>query len=165
MDRLPHGPNLFSALSPAQKAVLSHLLAAAQRSLESESVPFEPTSERALILERELDYAGEQVSVKRDLVVSKVVAAWPSAGEAAVCPILDFVDEHLADDLRDHFRCLLPQVEWPVEVPVSRVHATDAEWYSVCKVAVERQMFCECPGDEILRAPCGTTILLGAMEI
>ena len=148
---------MFQPLSSAQKAVLAHLFAAAQRSLETNEVPFEPFAERALLLERKLSSAGEQVSVKLNLVAEKVIAAWPKIGEVAVCPILDFVDEHLADDLRDPFRCLLPQVEWPGEVPVSRVHATDAEWYSVCKVAVERQMFCECPEDEYLSSPVRQT--------
>ena len=47
--------------------------------------------------------------MRRQLVASKVVAAWPPVGSAAVCPIIDFIDSHLRDDVLDPRRCLLPE--------------------------------------------------------
>ena len=93
-------------------------------------------------MERKLNYSGEQVSVRRDLVDDKVIPAWPKIGVAVVCPIGNFINEHLDDDVEDPRRCLLPEPEWPEEVPRSKVHASDAEWYSVCKAGAARGIFC-----------------------
>ena len=135
------------------------------RYLFSEETPFDASAERSLLLERKLSYSGELVSVRHELVASKVIPCWPKVGEAAVCPIVDFVDEHLVDDLANPLGCLLPESEWPLEVPRSRVHANDAEWYPICKAAVERDMFCEVAEDKLFRAKCGTPVLAGAMGV
>ncbi len=89
-----------------------------------------------------MGYSGKFVSVRRDLDANKVVVAWPKVGEACVCSILNFIDEHLRDDLLDPQRCLLPEVEWPSETPRIKLDATDSQWYAICKAAVARNMLC-----------------------
>ena len=68
-------PAAFDPLSSAQTAVVVHLFSAARRFLSSDEVPFDAPSERSLLLERKLNYAGEQVSVRRELFADKVVPA------------------------------------------------------------------------------------------
>ena len=71
----------------------------------------------------------------------------------------------LADDLRDPSRCLLPVAEWPSETPHSRVYATDAEWYSICKAAAARGMFVPVDVADIFRNQFGDLVLNGAMGV
>eukprot|EP00959_Pyramimonas_sp_CCMP1952_P236753 4947913-Pyramimonas_sp.AAC.1 len=63
---------------------------------------------------------GEPVSVRRQLVASKVLPAWPRAGEAAAVPVTRFLDGELLDDVLNPSSCLLPPDEWPLDPPCSR---------------------------------------------
>ena len=60
---------------------------------------------------------------------------------------------------------LLPAELWPEHVPVSKVHASDAEWYSIVKGRVDRLMFEAVEDHEVARAPDDTKILNGAMGV
>ena len=105
------------------------------------------------------------MSVRRDIKADKVIPAWPAVGSAAVCHISEFIDLHLKDELADPRSRLLPEAEWPVETPRSKVYASDAEWYAVCKAAAARGMFAECPEEEIFRNQYGDMVLNGAMGV
>ena len=85
-----------------------------------------------------VNYSGEVVSVRRQIVCSKVLPAWPKAGEACILPVEDFITEELKDDLMNPRRCLIPESEWPKVPPKSKVHASEGEWYSFSK----RLRFC-----------------------
>ena len=103
--------------------------------------------------------------MRRNLIASKLAAAWPKVGCAAVCNIVDFIDPHLCDAIADPRRCLLPETEWPTETPRSKVHASGSEWYSLCKEAVARGMFEDCPDDEVSTNQLGEQVLIGAMGV
>ena len=98
-------------------------------------------------------------------MASKVIAAWPKIGDACVCPILCFVDEHLRDELLHLEGLLLPQSEWPIETPRSKVCCNDSEWYAICKAGGERNMFTEVPGNGFFRNQLGDLVLNGAIGV
>lgn len=84
-------------------------------------------------------------------------------GKVCVCNIVNFVDEHLAEDLSDPQRCLLLVSSWPSETPVSKAHDSDAEWYSSLKVGAARGMFVPVDDSEISCNELRHKILNGAM--
>ena len=94
-----------------------------------------------------------------------MVPAWPSAEHAAVLAIEDFDRGELREDLLDVGRCVLPETEWPSVTPRSKVHASDAEWYWIVQVGLERGIFAEVPEDAILRDGRGELVLNGAMGV
>ena len=117
------------------------------------------------LAEKRVSYSGAVVSVRRDLVAKLVVAVWPKVGSACVCDITQFVDEHLRDDLLNPQQCLLSQEFWPPQPRLSKVHASDAEWYEVCKAGFERGMFQVVPENEIFTDAGGHKVLAGAMGV
>ena len=90
---------------------------------------------------KKTDYSGEVVSRLRELEWKKVVPAWPEAGKAALLKLEDVLEGELREDILDPVRCLLPRDQWPACTPRSSVHATDAEWYSLVQVGLERCIF------------------------
>ena len=45
------------------------------------------------------------------------------------------------------------------------MHASSSQLYAVCKAAVDRGVFCECPEDEVICNQHGQQILHGAMGV
>ena len=86
-------------------------------------------------------------------------------GSACVCPIIDHVSEELRDDLLDPSRCVLPEAEWPVDTPRSKVYAEPHEWFSICKVAYARNMMAPIDESKISRSKTGELVLSGAMGV
>jgi hypothetical protein len=158
-------PQFFPCLSDAQKRTLMHLFLSCIRFLDDSCCPFSLKEEQTSLLEKRFSYSGDMVSVRRKLVAEKVFAAWPAVGFACVCPIINFVDEHLRDLLLDPRGSLLPEAEWPEQTPCSKVHATDAEWYSLVKGGVARGIFCHVPESEIFTNQHGDLVLNGAMGV
>ena len=74
--------------------------------------------------ERKFAYNGEVVSVRRELVASKVLPTWPEKGRAGVVQVTEFLDEELRRDYKDPRRCVLPRDQWPEKLHVSRVYAS-----------------------------------------
>ena len=114
---------------------------------------------------RKVSYAGDVVSVKRDLIVSKVVPAWPKVGKACVASIREVVDSQLVADLDDPDHCLLPQTEWPKETPRSKVYASEEEWFKICKAGPERGMFVPIEENDIFRNQFGDLVTNGTMGV
>ena len=115
--------------------------------------------------QKRVDYAGAAVSVRRNLVAKLVVAVWPKVGSACVCDITPFVDEHLKDDLNNPPQCVLGPEFWPPQPRTSKVYATDAEWYELCKAAFCRNMLQAVPEHEIFTDASGHKVLAGAMGV
>ena len=90
---------------------------------------------------------------------------WPEKGQACVLRVADFVSEELREDLKDPSRCLLPRAAWPVAPPRSRVHATDAEWYSLVKAGASLGIFGKASESELFRDQFGNPVLNGAMGV
>lgn len=133
--------------------------------LEEPAKPFCLEEEQQELLHRRVSYGNEAVSVRRDLKADLAIKCWPEVGEACVCDVVDYVDDHLRDDLLDPTRCLLPESSWPAEPPKSRVHASDSEWYSLCVAAAARGMFAPVEEGEIFCNQFGQKILNGAMAV
>ena len=115
---------MFDAFGPlirSQVGVLEHLWHAASELVSVKAVPFKLDEARADLASRRMSYAGEAVSVRRLFNSSKIVKVWPKVGEAAVCPIVDFIDPHLAAELQNPRGCLRPVEDWPKQTPRSRV--------------------------------------------
>ena len=53
----------------------------------------------------------------------------------------EVVDSQLVADLEDPDHCLLPEIEWPLSTPRSKVYPSDHEWFLLCKAGFERGMF------------------------
>ena len=62
----------------------------------------------AELASRRMSYAGEVVTVCEDIMCDRVVAVWPKVGKAALCPIVDYIDPHLAAEISDPCGCLRP---------------------------------------------------------
>jgi hypothetical protein len=165
MGENPVLPNIFGELSDAQKHSLYHIFHSCIESVCASGAPFSLQEHQRSLLEMRFTYSGDMVSVRRDLVASKVIAAWPAIGAACVCPIIEYVDEHLRDEMLNPLACLLPESEWPVQTPRSKVHATVGEWHAICKAAVARNMFCQIPESELFKNQFGDFVLNGAMGV
>ena len=61
---------------------------------------------------RRINYSGDTVSFKRDLVSHQMIPGWPRIGRASVISEHDVVDSHLKAELEDSDHCLFPQSEW-----------------------------------------------------
>ena len=123
-SKYPILPKTLGPLSPAQKEFLQRIFAA----INPDDFPVEVYDLKEQIkscTSKKVSYAGDMVSVKRDLIASKVVPAWPKVGKACVASIREVVDSQLVADLDDPDHCLLPQTEWPKETPRSKVYASE----------------------------------------
>ena len=61
------------------------------------------------------------------MICDKVERIWLEVGQAAVLPICNFIDAHLAADLQNPCSCLKPAEDWPERTPKSKVIAKDGE--------------------------------------
>ena len=161
----PIFPRTYSTLSPGQERVLRHIWCSVYAFLERGDAPFSLDAEISALRERASDYAGGTVSVKRKLVAAKVIPAWPKVGHACVAPIIKLVDSELQAELNSPANILLPEAEWPLVTPKSKVHASDDEWYEICKAAHARGMFKAYPEESIFRNNLGEKVMAGAMGV
>ena len=86
-------------------------------------------------------------------------------GHACVAPIASLVDDELRAELEAPDSILLPESEWPLTTPKSKVHASEDEWYLICRAAYERGMFKAIPEAEILCNNLGEKVTAGAMGV
>ena len=71
----------------------------------------------------------------------------------------------IIDELVDPRKALLPESEWPLVTPVSKVHAVMSEWYEIVKAAHAREMFVGIAENKIFRNQHGDLVLNGAMGV
>ena len=107
----------------------------------------EPSSRARLLI----TCSGEVVSVRRQLICSKVLPALLKSGEACILAVEDFITEDSKDDLMNPKRCLLPESEWPKVPPKSKVHASDGEWYSLVTEGFARGIVGDVSYEQVLR--------------
>ena len=82
-----------------------------------------------------------------------------------MCNIVHFVDQHLADDLKDPRSCLLQQCDWPEQTPQAKVYASDSEWYKLCSAAAEMKLFAPVATDKLFHNQFGVPVLNGCMAV
>jgi len=128
-------------------------------------IPFSLSEQLSSLRDRASDYGGGTVSVRRELIASKVIPAWPKVGKACVVPIQGLVDEELRAELEAPDSILLPESEWPSTTPKSTVHATEDEWFQICRAGHERGMFVPIKEEDIFKNNFGDTVTAGAMGV
>ena len=80
-------------------------------------------------------------------------------------PISQLVDEELKAELEAPDSILLPESEWPLVTPVSKVHASEDEWYRICQAGHARGMLTAFPEEKIFRNNLGGKVMAGAMGV
>ena len=144
---------------------LRHLWTCSQLFLPRGAIPLSLDEHRQALRDRAPDYARGTVSVRRRLVADKVVPAWPKIGHACVPPIISLVNDELKAELESPDNILLPVSEWPLATPLSKVHASDDEWYAICKAGFELGMFETISESEIFCNNLGEKVTAGAMGV
>ena len=153
-------------LQGAQRCLLKRVVGSVSSFLKGDDTSFDLERElRDLVERRQSSYGGEMISVRRSLVASKVVPAWPKVGEAAVCKIIEYIDEDLKSKILNPWECLLPVSEWPTRTPRSKVHASDEDWYKIVQAGAARGMFARVGDHEIFKNQFGELALNGAMGV
>ena len=152
-------------LTRAQVEVCKRVLGNAVRLHWTEGAPYNVDEQIKDLDAKVCGYGGDVVSVRRQLVADKVIPAWPKPEESCVAAIIEFMPEEIRDDLSDPSRCLLPKDQWPVARPRSKVHATNAEWYSICKAAAARNLFGTIALEDVFTDQFGEPVLNGAMGV
>lgn len=105
----PSLPETFEPLSCVQESCHRHIFACTLDSAEAANQLHSLADEERFLSSERVSYVGEAVSVRRDLIASKVFAAWRKVGQACVGNIIDHVGEHLAVVRTDPRRFLLPK--------------------------------------------------------
>ena len=101
----------------------------------------------------------------RSVLRLQVIPVWPKEGSACVCDVALFADEELRDDLLCPRRCLLSEADWPSTPQVSKVHASDPEWYALVKAGFARNMLQPVDDSEVFTDHNGVPVLAGAMGV
>ena len=60
---------------------------------------------------------------------------------------------------------MLPETDWPAAPQFSKVHATDPEWFAVCKAGFARNMFQPVSDEDVFKDHNGVPVLAGAMGV
>ena len=100
--------------------------------------------------------------VIEDLEVEKVIACWPTKDAAAVQPITRFVTGITKEALEKPSMTILPEEEWPDDIPSSYVRASTETWEKLVEEGWKRGLFQPCPEKEVIRDRRGRKILNGA---
>ena len=88
-----------AVLTAVQKHSLRHIWDTVLEFLEFEDFEVSSGEVKTELMSKIVNYSGEVVSVRRQLICSKVLLAWPKAGEACILAVEDFIPEELEDDL------------------------------------------------------------------
>lgn len=150
-------------LSPIQeKMALEHLCPAVSRLLEGDPNLMDMKEVRSELDRKGHDYDGSTWLKMEELSFEKVISCWPSKEQAAVAPVTNFIKGETLEQVRNPMSSILPEEEWPADLPRSYVRATDEEWAKLVKEGHQRGLFHHCPNDEVLRRSDGTPIVNGA---
>jgi hypothetical protein len=131
-----------TTLNEKQRHLLkSHLQPAVERFLEGNPV-LPPSSKVEEELRRKgQDYEGSTYVIMEELDADKVVDCWPTASQAAVAPLQDFLEGETLRQVVTPMASILPSEEWPKELPKSYVRATDETWAKLVEEGYKRGLF------------------------
>ena len=161
----PIRTKVSAVLAAVQKHSLRHIWEIVVEFLEFEDFEISTDELKTELMSKIINYSGEVVSVRRQLICSMVLPAWPKSGEACILAVEDFITEELKDDLMNPRRSLLPESEWPKVPPKSKVHASDGEWYSLVTEGFARGILGEVSFDKVFKDANGKPVLNGAMGV
>ena len=92
-------PESVRPLSRRQVAALKHLWQVAAEFLAVSGIPFQLADQRSDLATRRVSYSGDFVCTREQIVCSLVEPMWPAIGEAAVRPIIQHIEPHLAVEI------------------------------------------------------------------
>ncbi len=148
--------------TPQLKLLKEHIFPAIGRMIETN--PVIPHKEEIFkeLARKGMDYEGSTYVVMEELEASKVISCWPAREAAAVQPITRFVSGDTKKALEKPSLTILPEEEWPEDLPQSFVRASDETWEELVTEGWKRGLFQPCPENEVLTDRRGRKILNGA---
>ncbi|CAK0851598.1 unnamed protein product, partial [Prorocentrum cordatum] len=152
-------------LSKAQERTLDHIWTASADLFSAADEKFDSDAVSRDLGNKRVNYQGESVSRRRELIADRVLPTWPSDGEARLFPVEEFVVGELREDILDPARCLLPEVDWPRAAPRLRNHASDDEWYQRVAAGAKLGIFGQVAAEDMFRGVNGEMVLNGAMGV
>ena len=98
-----------------------------------------------------LDYRGEEVKMPHCLTWDSIEPALPKRGQVGLLRATDICEGWLGEVMRDPRKALLPQDQWPAELPTAKVWVeTDTEWENIVRNCAERQLWGFITPDELV---------------
>ena len=151
-----------SLTGPQEALLKEHIFPACARMIEGN--PVIPQKETILkeLTRKGMDYEGSTYVVMEDLDAEKIVACWPAKEAAAVQPITKFVKGITKESLEKPKHTILPEDEWPEQIPKSYVRADTETWEKIVAEGWKRGLFQPCPEKEVICDKQGRKILNGA---
>ena len=139
------------ALGLAQRAALDQLEAYIRDFLGGDAIPVKDWGSE--LQKVKLDYSGEEVHMPEAVTWAQLEPALPPMGTAARVRALDLAEGWLRERLLDPKKCLLDEMDWPVEPAKARVWvASDSEWVRICRGAAERGLFAFLQEEDVFHA-------------
>ena len=145
-----------------ERMALDHLCPAVKRLLEGDPDLVAMKEVRSELDRKGHDYDGSTWVKMEELNFEKVISCWPSKEQAAVAPVTKFVTGDTLEQIKNPMSSILPEEEWPAELPRSYVRASDEEWSKLVKEGYQRGLFHHCPDGEVLKRSDGTPVVNGA---
>ena len=150
-------------LSPKQRSLLDdHIRPAIDRMLEGDPKLAPPEEVKSELSRKGHDYDGGTYTVMEELDFEKVISCWPTADQAAVAPLEEFLEGETKRLIQTPMASILPEEEWPERRPKSYVRATDETWAALVKEGFKRGLFQACPDNEVLTDSQGNPVVNGA---
>ena len=98
-----------------------------------------------------LDYRGEEVKMPHCLTWDSIEPALPKRGQVGLLRATDICEGWLGEVMRDPRKALLPQDQWPADLPTAKVWVeTDTEWENIVRNCAERQLWGFITPDELV---------------
>ena len=119
----------------------------------------------AELRERKFNYAGEVISVRRDLEAALVFPAWPAAADTARLPLERVLPPAVWKEVACPEASLKPPEDWPAVPHRSRVYACQTEWDKIAFEGLRRGLFHEVSLENVFVGSNGTKVFNGAMGV
>eukprot|EP00438_Fugacium_kawagutii_P031800 Skav221085 [mRNA] locus=scaffold6458:44336:48337:- [translate_table: standard] len=158
-DRVPVAKG---KLTSSQRSAVRHIEEAMKSLDESDEVCPNYKESLVALQSARFDYQGEPILIMEELEASKVIAAWPKVGEAAIQDAEKFLSGSLKAKLLDPEKCLRQVHEWPDQPHYSKVRASDEEWVKIVKAAHERGLMVPVTQEQVFRDVKGNPVVNGA---
>ena len=130
-----------SKMSKSQAEALRRLEVGAAYFAKSGSKKLSLTHPREILASRSVDYSGSEVKKALDLVAAEIEPGLPPQAIAASVELIKLCDPLVAEWLADPWTKVLPEEEWPEDIPPAPVHCSAEEWGKLCRILVDRRMF------------------------
>ena len=119
---------------------------------------------RETLASRSVAYSRTDVKKALDLVAAEVEPGLPPAAIAASVELIKLCDPQVAEWLSDPWSKVLPESEWPEEVPPAPVHCSTEEWGKICKLLVDWWIFGPIELQQVFHAR-GKPVFIGAFAV